>query len=205
LLEPLNDATKDTNNINFTWQQPSNTIECYPWELIFDLYIDTDSNFPHPRIIKNVQNTTCTIYSLAAGKTYFWKVLAKNLAGDSLWSTQQDWGFFIKQGATLVETAEQNLPTHFELFQNYPNPFNSITEIRYVLPIGKASYQVQLKIYDLLGRLVKVLVDQEQSVGNYSISWDGTDLGGNRVASGVYFYSLEAGDSKLIRKMLVLQ
>jgi len=92
-----------------------------------------------------------------------------------------------------------------ELFQNYPNPFNSSTEIKYSLPNGKISYQVQLKVYDVLGRLVKMLVDQEQSAGSYTISWDGTDLVGNRVASGVYLYSLHAGDFKSIRKMLVLQ
>ena len=97
------------------------------------------------------------------------------------------------------------MPQNFELFQNYPNPFNSSTEIKYSLPNVKASYQVQLKIYDVLGRLVKVVVDQEQSAGSHTINWDGTDLRRNHVASGVYFYSLEAGDLKLIRKMLVLQ
>ncbi len=205
LIGPINDETSTTSRINFIWQQPSNIIECYPWELTFDLYIDADSNFPNPKIIKNIQDTTYTIDSLAAGKTYFWKVLAKNLAGDSLWSKQQDWGFFIKPGATLVESSENELPQNFELFQNYPNPFNSSTEIRYSLPSGKANYQVQLKIYDILGRLVKVLVDQEQVAGTYAISWDGTELGRDRVASGVYFYSIEAGDLKSIRKMLMLQ
>jgi hypothetical protein len=205
LLEPLNDATEDTTYITFVWQQPSNTIECYTWEITFDLHIDTDINFPNPQIIKNIQDTTFTIDSLAAGKTYFWKVLAKNLAGDSLWSTQQDWGFFIKPGATFVENADIELPQNFELFQNYPNPFNSSTEIKYSLPNTKACYKVQLKVYDVLGRLVKVLLNQEQLAGSYAINWDGTDLGGNRVASGVYFYSLDSGEFKSVRKMLVLQ
>lgn len=205
LIEPLNDMTLDTNRPNFRWQQPSSIQECYSWELTFDLYLDTGINFSHPQIIKNIQDTTYSIDSLAAGKTYFWKVLAKNLAGDSLWSTQQDWGFFIKPGATLVESFENELPQHFELFQNYSNPFNSSTEIKYSLPNTKANHKVQLKIYDVLGRLVKVLVDQEQSAGSYAISWDGTDLNSNRAASGVYLYSLHAGDFKSIRKMLVLQ
>lgn len=81
---------------------------------------------------------------------------------------------------------------NFELYQNYPNPFNSNTEIKYSLPRGKANYPVQLKIYDVLGRLVKVLVDQEQLAGIYSIGWDGTDLNGVTVASGIYFYFLDA-------------
>jgi hypothetical protein len=206
LIEPRNDATVNTVHPLFRWQQSSDMKEYYPWELTFDLYIDTSSSFSHPQIIKDIQDTVYTSNSLAEGKTYFWKVLAKNLAGDSLWSTQQDWGFFIKPGATLVENADIELPQNFELFQNYPNPFNSSTEIKYSLPNGKSSsYPVQLKIYDVLGRLVKVLLNQEQLAGSYAINWDGTDLGGNRVASGVYFYCLEAGDLKSIRKMLVLQ
>ncbi|MCU0644745.1 MAG: T9SS type A sorting domain-containing protein [bacterium] len=205
LIEPINDSSLDTNNVTLYWQQPSNMRRCYPWELSYDLYLDNDFNFSNPQIIKDIEDTTYTIDSLAAGKTYFWKVLAKNLAGDSLWSKQQDWGFFIKEGATLVENVENELPQHFELFQNYPNPFNSSTELRYSLPNGKVRYLVQLKIYDVLGRLVKVLVDQEQSAGSYAVSWDGTDLGGNRVASGIYFYRLETGLLKSIRKTLVLQ
>lgn len=205
LIAPANDTTIDVIPPFFKWQQPGFIRECYSYEITFNLYIDTDINFSNPKIIRDIQDTTYTIDSLAAGKTYFWKVLAKNLAGDSLWSKQQDWGFFIKQGATLVEDAEIEVPQNFELYQNYPNPFNSTTEIKYSLPSGKASYQVQLKIYDVLGRLVKVLVDQAQSAGSYAIRWDGTDLRGNRVASGVYLYSLEAGLLKSIHKMLLLQ
>jgi hypothetical protein len=106
---------------------------------------------------------------------------------------------------TLAEKKSSNLIYGFELKNCYPNPFNSSTEIRYSLPNGKARYLVQLKIYDVLGRLVKTLVDQEQSAGSYAIIWDGTVLSGNRAASGVYFYSLDSGEFKLIRKMLVLQ
>ncbi len=96
-------------------------------------------------------------------------------------------------------------PEKFVLFQNYPNPFNSQTEIIYSLPEGKVNYQVVLKIYDILGRLVKTLVNKDQSAGLHSVIWDGTDLSGNPVVSGVYFYSLEVGDFKVTKKMLVLE
>ena len=205
LVSPIFDETIGTTRPEFFWREASLTRECFTFEIEYDLYVDTDINFPHPQIINNIQDTTYTIDSLDAGKTYFWKVLAKNLAGDSLWSTQQDWGFFIKRGATSVATNEQNLPKSFELFQNYPNPFNSSTEIQYALPNGKVSYKVQLKIYDILGRLVKVLVDQVQSVGTYAVNWDGRDLEGNRASSGVYLYSLDFGLLKSVKKMLMLQ
>ena len=205
LIAPGNDVTLSTTRPVFRWQQPSAIRECYSWEIVFDLYLDTDISFSNPQIIKNIQDTTYTIDSLAAGKTYFWKVLAKNLAGDSLWSTQQDWGFFIKLGATLVGNVDNELPQNFELSQNHPNPFNSSTEIKYSLSSGSNGYQVQLKVYDILGRLVKVLVDQEQVAGTYSISWDGADQNGNSVPSGVYFYTLEVNTFRSIRKMLLIE
>ncbi len=204
LIEPPNDVTITVTHPCFHWQQPGNTIECYPWELTFDLYIDTDYNFSNPQIIKDIQDTTYTIDSLTPGQTYFWKVLAKNLAGDSLWSTQQDWGFFISHNATSVETADENVPKQFELFQNYPNPFNYSTEIKYSLPQGKSSQHIVIRIYDITCRMVKVLVDHYVASGTYSICWNGTDVNGNAVASGVYFYSLEANEFKTIKKMLLI-
>jgi Ca-activated chloride channel homolog len=96
-------------------------------------------------------------------------------------------------------------PEKFVLFQNYPNPFNSQTEIKYSLPEGKANYHVVLKVYDVLGRLIKVLVDKDEPAGVFSVSWDGADLSGNPVVSGVYFYSLEVGEFKVTKKMLVLE
>jgi Ca-activated chloride channel homolog len=96
-------------------------------------------------------------------------------------------------------------PEKFVLFQNYPNPFNSQTEIKYSLPVGKTNYHVVLRIYDVLGRLVKILVDKEQPSGAHSVNWDGKDFSGNSVVSGVYFYSLEVGEFKITKKMLVLE
>lgn len=93
----------------------------------------------------------------------------------------------------------------FELHQNYPNPFNPTTEISYVLPEGQAKYFVVLKVYDLLGRLVKVLVENNQAPGTYRVIWDGTNRLGQRVPSGVYVYILQVGDFKLSRKMILVK
>lgn len=202
LLEPANDSSLDTNTVKLCWQQPSDIRKCYPWELSYDLSSDNDINFSNPQIIKGIEDTIYTIYSLSAGKTYFWKVLAKNLAGDSLWSKQQDWGFFIKHGATAVETGGQNLPTGFELFQNYPNPFNSITSIKYQLPEVS---DVKLEIYNLLGQRIGTLVDQSQRSGSYLINWDGTDEFNQPVASGVYLYQLITKNFRQTNKLILLR
>jgi predicted acyl esterase len=76
----------------------------------------------------------------------------------------------------------QNVPSSFELKQNYPNPFNPGTTIKYNLPL---SSHVELKVYDITGRLVKTLVNDQQETGSYSIIFDGVNL-----ASGIYFYQI---------------
>jgi len=96
------------------------------------------------------------------------------------------------------------LPTQFTLFQNYPNPFNSATIIKYALPAGE--HQVKLIIYDLMGHQIRTLVNNEnQQAGVYQISWEGRDDDGNVVASGVYFYRLQAGNQFFIKKIVLLE
>ncbi|UCE05621.1 MAG: T9SS type A sorting domain-containing protein, partial [bacterium] len=96
------------------------------------------------------------------------------------------------------------LPTQFSLYQNYPNPFNSWTIIKYELPAGE--HQVKFIIYDLLGHQIRTLVDEDnQPAGAYQINWDGRDDTGNAVASGVYFYRLQAGNRIFIKKMVLIE
>jgi hypothetical protein len=94
------------------------------------------------------------------------------------------------------------LPTEFSLSQNVPNPFNPTTQVSFALP--KAA-NVNLTIYNVLGQQVKTLVNQEMSAGVQTIEWDGTDNTGRTVASGVYFYRLNAGDFQATKKMLMLK
>jgi hypothetical protein len=75
-------------------------------------------------------------------------------------------------------------PERFELFQNYPNPFNAETVVSYLLPVNS---HVTLKVYDVLGREVKVLADEVQEAGYKTVSFDANEL-----ASGMYFYRLSA-------------
>ncbi len=113
---------------------------------------------------------------------------------------------FIADPNTHVEENEKvGLPEKFVLSQNYPNPFNPSTEIKYSLPALKSSYHVVIKIYDVQGRLVKILVDETKSAGTYSVKWGGTDSIGNAVASGIYFYSMQVGEFKSTRKMMLLR
>jgi hypothetical protein len=94
------------------------------------------------------------------------------------------------------------LPTVFALRQNAPNPFNPSTSIVYDLP--KAT-NVRLEIYNVLGQKVKTLVDGYQNAGTQNIIWDGRDQSGASVASGIYFYRINAGDFNATKKMMMLK
>lgn len=84
-----------------------------------------------------------------------------------------------------------NYPSSAVLYQNYPNPFNQYTVINYYLPnIGVQPAEVRLEIYDLLGRSVRILVNDRQYPGQYTVSWDGRNNDGDDLPSGVYFYRL---------------
>ncbi|MBN1352469.1 T9SS type A sorting domain-containing protein [candidate division KSB1 bacterium] len=104
---------------------------------------------------------------------------------------------------TEVTEADNNkLPKQYALFDNYPNPFNSQTIIRYYLP--QASH-IKLQVYNLLGQKITTLIDKRQNAGHFEINWGGEDNSGKTVASGIYFYRLEADEFSYSRKMLLLK
>ncbi len=105
-------------------------------------------------------------------------------------------GVYVSQSITGVEDAVKP-PTQYALSQNYPNPFNPSTQIDFSL--SKSSH-VLLNIYDITGRLVKTLVNEVENSGSHKITFDGS-----RLASGVYFYTLNAGNFTQTKKMILLK
>jgi hypothetical protein len=96
-----------------------------------------------------------------------------------------------------VELLTDELPHDFSLFQNYPNPFNPGTTITYELP---RTSHVTLSVYDVLGREVATLLNEEKSAGAYTVQWDASG-----VSSGVYFYRLKAGDFNQTKRMMIVR
>jgi hypothetical protein len=96
-------------------------------------------------------------------------------------------------------------PQDFTLFQNYPNPFNPATSIQFTVGSGQLPVPTTLNIYNIRGQLVRTLVDEQKSSGTYEVIWDGKDNLGNEVASGVYFYKLQAGDYTETKKMILMK
>lgn len=102
----------------------------------------------------------------------------------------------------VEDNDESDVISEYKLEQNYPNPFNPVTTIEYSVPTNSKNLNsnIVLKIYDPLGNEIETLVNEEQSSGFYKVNFDGTDL-----ASGIYFYSLSAGEFKSTKKMLLLK
>jgi hypothetical protein len=88
-------------------------------------------------------------------------------------------------------------PKWYKLDQNYPNPFNPKTIINYELPISSF---VELKIYNLIGQEMAILVSEKQSAGSYKVSWDASGYAG-----GIFFYKIDTGDFHQVRKMILLR
>mgnify|MGYP001175570862 CR=1 FL=1 len=98
---------------------------------------------------------------------------------------------------TSVKEAVTELPLTWELSQNFPNPFNPLTVIRYELPVAGMT---TIKVYDITGALLKVLVSEELPAGKHEVAFDASEL-----ASGIYFYRLESGGYSMTRKMVLLR
>ena len=109
---------------------------------------------------------------------------------------------------TDVEENVPSLPTEFSLSQNYPNPFNPVTTIKYTIPNvisteGRNLF-VTLKVYDILGREIITLVNEEQSPGSYEVEFK-SSVGSLQLASGIYFYRLQAGSFSQTKKMILIK
>ena len=191
LLTPANeDSMQIMRSISFTWQKvvdPDNN------PILYTLLISGDScatwNAYGP-----VSDTVLQVHSPAQipGR-YFWMVIANDgmLATPSL----DVFAFNIFSVADVGESGD--VPGAFVLSQNYPNPFNPTTKIKFVIP--NSSF-VNLKVYDVLGREVTTLVNEEKPAGEYEVEFSGKNL-----SSGVYYYQLKADNYVETKKMLFIK
>ncbi len=108
-------------------------------------------------------------------------------------------GFYQVDLITSVESNTNYLPDKFELGQSYPNPFSSSTAIPYQLKKGS---DVRVTIFDILGKEARKFLVGSQTAGSHNILWDGRNNFGKRVANGIYFYRLQAGDESQVGKMI---
>ncbi len=110
-----------------------------------------------------------------------------------------DRGVFMGDGNNIILSLESDILKNqiYYLSQNYPNPFNPSTKIKYNLPNDS---QIQIRVFDILGRKVVDLVNEEKVAGAYEINFNASSL-----ASGIYYYQLRAGEYVETKKMILLK
>ncbi len=164
-------------------------------------------------MVVNTSSTDTSYYltNLAANYTYYWHVNASNAVCTSAWSAT--WSFttgtsMSKKSLTHRGSGSDDdefssaIPVEYALSQNYPNPFNPSTNIQLDLP---KDGRVVLIVYDLLGRKVTTLLDDDIPAGSYVLLWDGKNDAGQMMATGIYFYRIIANDFVGTKKMIFMR
>jgi hypothetical protein len=182
LLSPADDTTGIDITVQLQWAASvtgtANQVQVDSVSLFAEPIIDKDS----------IAGTTYALSALAFNTTYFWRTRALNAAGPGLWSTVRRF---------TTKSALSAMSELASLEQNFPNPFNPSTALRYSL---LAASHVSLKVYTLLGRLVATLEDGDRSAGRHEVRFDASGL-----ASGVYFYTLQAAGMVQTRRMILVR
>ena len=221
-VTPVNDSPEEFGLISptvlDTFQINSSTDETIPftWESSFD--VDSDVTYKLTVTLDYLGNVYTQDYenitdSSTAISTYEYAVFMTDLnlslwnidyvveASDEEFTVISQAGEFILVNTSL-SIASEIIPEAFALHQNYPNPFNPITSLRYDLPQDGL---VNVTVYDMMGRLVKTLVNSSQTAGYKSIQWNATNDRNEPVSAGLYLYTIQAGDFRQTKKMVLLK
>jgi hypothetical protein len=177
LASPGDGSTNVTLRPNLAWSGG------YPFQLVSSFHVQVASDSLFTNVVFDTSNVTgeaVQINQLPVKTGFFWRVQSYGKeGGPTQWSDV--WKF--TTAVTSVERTGSDVPTLFSLQQNYPNPFNPSTIIQYGLPTRSI---VRLIVYNVLGQVVKELINNEQQAGYQSVIWNAT------VSSGLYFCRLEA-------------
>lgn len=193
LAEPPNNATNLTQPVTFKWYRAKDQIlGDNPEAITYMLEITNDTISMNWKITRNVSDSIKTETNLPANTSLYWRVTAKNQMG---WGLRSNWWKF--SVSTGIKVIASNRPDSYKLENNFPNPFNPSTSIRFQLP-EKTSAKVL--IYDITGKLLKVLLNETLEAGYYEIRFDAIEF-----SSGIYFYILESPKFRETKKMLLIK
>ncbi len=170
-----------------------NAIDGYPVDMQFELPAQTAFDWREFKVDIPVPDDPETagisvrlhVYSRFTGTIYFDDLTIENL--------------------TLTDLAENDpgiIPQTLELGNNYPNPFNPSTTIEYAVPRAD---KVVIEVFNMVGQRVNTLIKGFHAAGKYRTVWNGLDNNGNKVSSGVYFYSILQGNARIVKKMILLK
>ncbi len=196
-LLPENYATGVGTEVQFVWNA---TTDPDPIETIYYQLIYTDNWEDSTAYVFSelLEDTTLTVI-LEDNSQYFWRVVAIDSDGFMIGSNENTSNTLVVGALTINEDL---IPEVFALHQNYPNPFNPTTNIKYDLPEDSI---VTINIYDLMGKIIKSLLIKNQPKGYRSVRWDATNNFGEPVSAGMYIYTIQAGEFRQTKKMVLLK
>ena len=181
--------TVDNSSVIFNWD-PVENVQYYQLER------STDPTFAEDVVINYAMDNNYTDSGLEWDTEYFYRVAA--FVG--YWS---DYSNVVSVILEFVGTDNGDaIPETYAVHQNYPNPFNPVTTLRYSLPEDGL---VNITIYDMMGRQISKLLNSFQNAGYKTIQWIGTNNVGEPVSAGVYLYTIQAGEFKQTKKMVLLK
>ena len=205
ILDTIQISTATDETIPFTWESSYDVDSDVSYKLTVTMdYSGTIYSQDYLNIIDS--STSISVYDYAAYMTdynlTYWTADYIVVASDGEYEIiSSDSGNFVFENTTL-SVKQKLIPIAFALHQNYPNPFNPITSLHYDLPEDGL---VNITIYDMMGRVVKTLVNGSQTAGFKSIQWSATNDRNDPVSAGLYLYSIQAGDFKQTKKMVLLK
>jgi len=220
-VTPINDSPEPFTLIyptsSDTFEINTDTDETYTfyWDASED--VDSEVNYTATITLDYFGDTYSDEYestdSLVSISGYEWAVLMTNLnlsrwtleyivqATDGEYTVESEVGEFVFENTSL-STDNELTPLSFRLHQNHPNPFNPVTTLLYDLP---EDANVNITIYDMMGRVVSNLVSSQQRAGYKSVQWSATNNTGQPVSAGLYLYTIEAGEFRQTKKMVLLK
>lgn len=196
LIYPTNETTDIIEKPEFKWNSVEGA-EHYRLQVVRSIL-----SWSEELIILDVDNIMDTVYTdeevLQLGEFYSWRVMAANEFGYS--EPSQIFKFQVNT-ISAVESENSELPVEYSLYQNYPNPFNPSTRIMFDLP---ESGFTTLRVYNLLGQEIAVLVQEQLNAGKYSVTFEAASFG-RQLPSGIYIYRLNSGNKLFTRKMMLVK
>lgn len=187
--------TWDSNPVSLGWGQAIAFVKNKPAEIFMS------------------NNANSLFYSADSGKTWTNQNVSSSTTIRDIIFVDENCGWMVNYNGEVFRTSnkgnavvaiekENKLPTQYSLEQNYPNPFNPTTKISFALPQAD---RVTIKIFDSLGREINTLVNSEMSSGKHIVNWNGDNSLGEKVATGVYLYSIVTNKFTQTKKMVLLK
>ncbi len=195
----------------YAWDNSGDIIDGFPIITTPNIPLSIFSDYRFTPMLGDVDNDGKIDLTMTASDSALVFLNFNNAVYDSAAAQITSWrynrrlnnnAYFNGDIATDIEDDEDILPENFALMQNFPNPFNPSTNIVFSLP---SRSEVKLEIFNILGRKIKTVVNEDLSAGRHQIKWDGKDEKGNDVSSGIYFYRLKTDEYTETRKMTLIK